>query len=73
MNLPVGQRVRVKERVEKYPHFIVEVGQQGTVTERERGRVIVTMDDKIPGAEEWDNAVHFDEFWPPEDYLEAVS
>lgn len=59
----VGMRVRLKHEVWRYPHFIVEKGATGTVVDIGAPDVFaVCMDEKIEGAEEWENEVH----WYPE-------
>lgn len=68
MALVVGDRVRLTNDVERYPHFIAKGGSAGTVTEVGEN-VIVKMDEHIPGAEEWENEVHW--HLPNEDDPEA--
>lgn len=59
----VGMRVRTNGVVERFPHFSIPDGKLGTVSEvntddaRGGALVAVTMDENVPGAEEWDNAV----------------
>lgn len=55
----VGTRVRLTRDVERYPHFVAEAGMEGTVTEVSEERVAVQLDDPVPGAEEWDNEIHW--------------
>ena len=58
----VGMRVRLIENVNRYPHFVARAGLTGVVTEvqsEEDGGVqyAVRLDRHLPGAEEWDNQV----------------
>jgi hypothetical protein len=57
--LSVGDRVRLTHEVWRYPHFIAECGQAGTVTYVSHDMVAVRMDAPVKGAEEWDNEVHW--------------
>ena len=60
-----GTRVRLRRDVERYPHFIAEAGRTGTVTIVEPNLIAVRMDAPLPGAEAWDNEVHwFDDHVP---------
>lgn len=54
-----GTRVRLVEDVERYPHFIARRGMEGVVTESSDEIFAVRMDDEIPGAQEWENEVHW--------------
>lgn len=55
----VGERVRLKNDVERYPHFIARAGSVGTVTESDEELVSVRLDLPLVGAEEWENEVHW--------------
>jgi len=57
MTLEVGQRVRLRRNVERYPHFIAGAGLTGTVSYVDAAMVGVTMDEHIDGCETWDNEV----------------
>jgi len=57
MTLQVGQRVRLRRNVERYPHFIAGAGLTGTVSYVDAAMVGVKMDEHIDGCEEWDNEV----------------
>ncbi len=59
----VGTRVRLRRTVERYPHFSIEGGATGTITEAGEWLISLKMDEHIPGAEEWDNEL----CWYPED------
>lgn len=53
-----GTKVRLKEGVERYPHFIAEAGRTGIVAEHRVGNLLcVTMDEPLPGGEAWENQV----------------
>lgn len=53
----VGQRAKLGRIVERFPHFSIAAGSAGTVTEATPDLIALTMDEPIPGAEEWDNAI----------------
>lgn len=57
----VGDRIRLRREVSKYPHFIAEAGLTGTVTESSAddisGLISVRMDEPLAGAEAWDNEI----------------
>jgi hypothetical protein len=54
---PVGARARLRVPVERFPHFQVEAGAEGTLTEATDSLVALRMEETIPGAEEWDNEI----------------
>lgn len=52
----VGTRVMFRHDTDRYPHFIVPAGTEGTVTWEERGDMLVQIDGEVPGltdSEEW--------------------
>jgi hypothetical protein len=53
----VGQRAKLGRIAERFPHFSMPGGAAGTVTEATPDLIALTMDEPIPGAEEWDNAI----------------
>jgi hypothetical protein len=55
-----GQRVQLREEVNRYPHFIAPKGATGTITEATTDSVAITMDERLEGAEEWANAIVWD-------------
>jgi len=57
MKLEIGQRVRLRRNVERFPHFIAGAGLTGTVSYVDAAMVGVKMDEHIDGCEEWDNEV----------------
>lgn len=60
MNRPeMGKRVRLKHRVDRFPEFSVPAGVTGTINEVTDGLVSVKLDTPIPGAEDFDNCLHF--------------
>jgi len=55
-----GTKVILLHNVDRYPHFIAPQGATGTVIDVGDPQVFaVQMDEDIPGAEEWDNEVHW--------------
>lgn len=59
----VGDRARLRRGVERFPHFRVEAGASGIVTEASEWLVALRMDDAVAGAEHWDNEL----CWTAED------
>lgn len=61
MNLaPAGARVQLMFDVDRYPHFVAPEGAMGTVVDpAESGfdMFAVKLDERVPGAETWDNEV----------------
>lgn len=55
----VGARLVLRHELWRYPHFIVPEGATGTITHSDEELVALRMDEVIPGAEEWDNEVHW--------------
>lgn len=53
----VGTRVMLRHDVERYPHFIADKGMVGTVTHADEWTICVRMDERIYGAEAWDNEI----------------
>ncbi len=63
-SLPVvGARARLRRRVERFPHFLVEAGGMGTITTATEKLIAMKMDLLVSGAEGWDNEV----CWTPEE------
>ena len=54
---PVGSRVVTIKAIDRYPDFMLASGKTGTVTESDEKILVVTMDEHVPGAEEWENGV----------------
>ncbi len=58
-HLEVGARVRLTHSVDRYPHFIAPEGATGRVLFNESALFSVRLDKHLPGAEEWENEVHW--------------
>lgn len=58
-----GDRARLRRRLERFPRFHVEAGATGTIREFSESLISLRMDEDVPGAEEWDNAI----CWTAED------
>lgn len=71
-----GSRVRLKQDIERFPHFFVPAGATGTVSCADDDATFwVRMDEHIEGAECWDNEIHFSpeyEEGSPEDWLDLM-
>jgi len=67
---PVGTKVTVKTTITKFDHFEVPVGTTGTVDFADKNMISIRMDQKIKGAEYWDNCVHFYQDERPEVTIE---
>ena len=65
----VGSRYRLRQAVDRYPHFLAAAGATGVVSQAAAELVALRMDDPLKGSEEWDNEIH----WTPEDGLTLVS
>ncbi|MEX1142869.1 MAG: hypothetical protein WD399_07590 [Thermoleophilaceae bacterium] len=59
----VGARARLRRIVDRYPHFCIDPGATGTITESSNDLICLHMDRHVDGAEDWDNEV----CWTPED------
>ena len=58
--IPVGTSVRFKHQVDRYPHFTAPKDMTGIVVDLgDPEMVAVKMDSVIPGAEYWNNEVHW--------------
>jgi len=53
----VGQRAKLGRIVERFPHFWISAGAVGTITVSTDDLIALKMDEKISGAEEWDNEI----------------
>ena len=65
-----GDRVRLRRDVERYPHFTAPKGAVGEVSDVQCQTewstcelVCVRMDERVPGAEDWDNEVCWQDEW----------
>lgn len=59
---PVGQRVRIKLPVEKYPLGVFRYGEVGTVTYNDGVLIKVRLDHHYNELNEWNNQLHFDAY-----------
>jgi hypothetical protein len=53
-------RARLRHPVDRYPHFLIEEGATGTITEATEWLIALCMDEHVPGAEDWDNVTLLD-------------
>ena len=70
MILERGKKVKLLRDIDKFPHFIAKKGSTGKIVDYNENLVSIKLDEKIEGAEHWDNCVHlyFDEL--VSEYLE---
>lgn len=63
--LSVGQRVRFPTDTDRYPHFVIPAGREGTITSIEWGVVIKVDGPDVPGLHdgEWEGEF----MWSPDD------
>lgn len=59
--LTVGRAVQLARVVDRYPHFCCPKGLTGTVTAVDDDYIAVMMEQHIPGAEEWDNEIRWED------------
>lgn len=59
----VGERYRLTEAFERYPHCMLEAGAIGTIVEATPDNVLLMFDDHVDGLEEWVNCGQ----WTPDD------
>jgi hypothetical protein len=59
----VGDRVRLRSDVERYPHFTAPRGMKGTVVtaaaDELHAMIAVRMDEPLPGSEPWQNEIQW--------------
>jgi hypothetical protein len=68
---PVGALVRLRHDVDRYPHFIAPADSIGVVVDVGDSSVFaVRLDEPLPGAEDWENEVHWSNDEDPADDLE---
>ena len=53
---PSGTRVRLRYAVDRFPDFIAPPGATGSVC-HDGDETWVVLDERLPGAEHWDNAI----------------
>jgi hypothetical protein len=52
-----GDHVRLLRPVDRFPHFVAPEGATGVATEVSDSLIRVRLDEKLEGAEHWDNEV----------------
>jgi hypothetical protein len=57
----VGDRVKLKVEIDRYPNFVAPKGAAGTVAEITSTHIHIKMDEPIRGCEEWDNCIMWGE------------
>jgi len=57
----IGDEIRLIQDVDRFPHFVAKKGATGVVSEVRTDLICVRMDEKIPGAEVWDNDLSWSE------------
>jgi hypothetical protein len=55
-----GYRFSLFRDVDRFPDFIVKAGLTGTVASADDNGVWAGMDQPVPGAESWDNQIHWE-------------
>ena len=55
----VGDRFRLIREVSRFPDFVAPAGLTGRVTDDSDGRIRGRMDQPVPGAERWNNELHW--------------
>ena len=58
-DIAVGSRIELKRDVERFPQFIAKKGERGIIVEVNEEQISAKMDNKIDGAEEWDNCLQW--------------
>lgn len=58
-DVAVGYRFWLFRQVERFPDFLAAPGLAGVVTAVDESGVWARMDQHIPGAEHWDNHIHW--------------
>lgn len=61
MDFSEGDRVKLVQKVDRYPHFVVPTGAEGTVVKNNEELLAVRIDTEVEGADEWNNEVHW--YW----------
>lgn len=56
----IGKRVRLKRDVERYPDFVAFQGMEGVIQNATSRKRVVKMDEKLDGAQAWNNCVIWD-------------
>lgn len=70
--METGTKVRLSRDIERYPHFTAPEGATGQVVAYDDEIIRVKLDDKLPGAEEWDNELHwYPDMFEQKDFRDA--
>jgi hypothetical protein len=60
-DVKIGYRFKLFREVDRFPDFKVGAGLTGTVTLADDSGVWARMDEHIPGTQEWDNHIHWED------------
>lgn len=52
-----GERVVLTVEVDRFPHVLVPAGMGGTVEYADEGKILIRLDEQVPGLAEWDNCL----------------
>ena len=66
VGIVAGNRVRFTQEIERYPHALVKAGEYGTITGVYGGFVCVRLHNHHDGLKDWDNELHFEYGYIPE-------
>lgn len=55
----VGTRVVLSTEVDRFPDASVPEGRTGVVASADEERIVVTLDEHVPGLEAWGNQLHW--------------
>lgn len=55
----LGEKVQLKNDIERYPHFYLNKGMTGIVVRITKELIAIKMNKKIVGMEEWNNELQF--------------
>jgi hypothetical protein len=59
IEVKVGQRVRLRMDVDRFPHFVATAGMTGTVTICDGEQVAVRLDEALAGCEDLENQIYW--------------
>jgi hypothetical protein len=68
----IGDRVRLRRPVDRYPHTLVPEGATGVVTSASASDFRTRLDAPVLGLDEWNNEVHWDSESEAAVYLEPI-
>jgi hypothetical protein len=57
--ISVGYRFKLFRNVDRFPDFLAPAGLTGTITLIDDSGIWGKMDQPMPGAEQWDNQIHW--------------